>query len=212
MPRKKRQLDRDAGVVRDATLVVIASEDKYAVENYFQRFRTKKVQFRVLPTLDCNSDPQSVLVRIDDFRKSEEFEVEDSFWICMDSDHWADGGHLKNLAQVLRECRQKGYYVAINNPCIELWFLLHFADYNMPKGNDRVRCEETVAQLEVAIGRRYHKEKCGQIKIRTAQVFDAVRRAKAMDIDDDAIPTQPTARIYKIVELLQDRDAIDLES
>lgn len=41
MPRKKRQRDRDAGVVRDATLVVIASEDKFAVENYFQRFRTK---------------------------------------------------------------------------------------------------------------------------------------------------------------------------
>lgn len=130
----------------------------------------------------------------------------------MDSDHWADGGHLKNLAQVLRECRQKGYCVAINNPCIELWFLLHFADYTVPKGNDRVRCNEAVAQLESAIGQRYHKEKCGQIKLRTAQVLDAVRRAKAMDIHDGVIPTLPTARIYKIVEMLQDRDAIDLGS
>ena len=34
MRRKKRQLDRDAGVVRDATLLEIASEDKYAVSHY----------------------------------------------------------------------------------------------------------------------------------------------------------------------------------
>ena len=211
MPRKKRQLDRDAGVVRDATLVVIASEDKYAVENYFQRFRTKKVQFRVLPTLDCNADPQSVLARIDEFRKSEEVEEHDAFWICIDSDHWVDEGHVQNLAQVLRECRQKAYHIAINCPCIELWFLLHFADYSLPKGNDRVRCREAIAQLEVVMGKRYRKEKCGQIKFGIAQVLDAVRRAKAMDTTDSDIPTQPTARIYKIVEMLLDRDAIDLE-
>jgi len=150
MPRKRRQLDRDAGVVRDATLVVIASEDKYAVENYFQRFRTKKVQFRVLPTLDCNADPQSVLARIDEFRKTEDVEDQDVFWICIDSDHWVDGNHLPNLVQVLRESRHKGYHVAINNPCIELWFLLHFVDYSEPPGTDRVRCSNAISQLEAA--------------------------------------------------------------
>lgn len=212
MPRKKRQLDRDAGVVRDATLMIIASEDKYAVENYFQRFRTKKVQFRVLPTLDCNADPQSVLARIDEFRKTEEVEDQDVFWICIDSDHWVAGGHIQNLVEVLQECRQKGYEVAINIPCFELWFLLHFADYDPPPGIDHVRCNEAVRQLEAAIGHRYHKNKCNRIKISTLQVLEAVRRARVLDPDDNIMPGQPSARIYKIVEMLQERDSIVLRN
>lgn len=210
MPRKKRQLNRDAGVVRDATLVVIASEDKYAVENYFQRFRTRKVQFRVLPTLDCNADPQSVLDRIEEFQKSEDVEENDEFWICIDSDHWADDGHIQNLTSVLQQCRQKGYGVAINNPCIELWFLLHFADFVTPQTVGPVRCQESVSQLEAAIGQRYHKNKCHRLKFESANVIEAVRRAKALEVEDSVVPTAVSARIYKIVERLQQRDSIDL--
>jgi hypothetical protein len=66
MPRKKRLLDRDAGIVRDASLIVIASEDTYAVKDYFSRFRTRKVQFIVVPTEDCHSAPvngQAIIAR-----------------------------------------------------------------------------------------------------------------------------------------------------
>lgn len=34
MPRKTRPLDRESGVVRDASLVIIASEDTYAVQQF----------------------------------------------------------------------------------------------------------------------------------------------------------------------------------
>jgi hypothetical protein len=50
MPRKRRTLDRDGGTVRDASLVIIASEDKYAVSQYFRMFRTRRVVFKVLET------------------------------------------------------------------------------------------------------------------------------------------------------------------
>lgn len=210
MPRKKRQLDRDAGVVRDATLVVIASEDKYAVESYFQRFRTRRVQFRVLPTLDCNASPQSVLARIDELRRSEDIEDQDEFWICIDTDHWIEPGHIANLVHVLRECRNKGYHVAINNPCIELWFLLHFVDYVASNSSGRARCSMIISQLEMALGHCYHKNRCDRIPLDATQVMEAVRRAKALDTDDNILPTQPSARIYKIVEMLQERDSIDL--
>jgi hypothetical protein len=38
MPRKKRPLDRDGGALRDARLVVIASEDTLAVRDNFRGF------------------------------------------------------------------------------------------------------------------------------------------------------------------------------
>ena len=50
MPRKNRPLDRTTGLVRDSSIVVIACEDTHAVKQYFAKFRTRRVQFKVLPT------------------------------------------------------------------------------------------------------------------------------------------------------------------
>ena len=49
MPRKNRPLDRTTGLVRDSSIVVIACEDTHAVKQYFAKFRTRRVQFKVLP-------------------------------------------------------------------------------------------------------------------------------------------------------------------
>ena len=87
---------------------------------------------------------------------------------------------------------------------------MHFVDYTAPQTADRARCNETISQPELAIGQRYHKDRCNRIRLNTAQVIEAVRRAKAMDTDDSIMPTQPSARIYKIVEMLKERDSIDL--
>jgi hypothetical protein len=67
--RKKRPLDRSANVVRDASLIVIASEDKYAVRQYFEFFRSTKIQFKVLETDDGKSAPEHVLARLVEYMK-----------------------------------------------------------------------------------------------------------------------------------------------
>ena len=63
--RKKRPLDRSTDVVRDANLIVIASEDKYAVRQYFDFFRSTRIQFKVLETDDGKSAPEHVMARLD---------------------------------------------------------------------------------------------------------------------------------------------------
>ena len=65
--RKKRPLDREAKPVRDASLVVIASEDRYAVRQYFDFFESTRIQFRVLETRDGKSAPEYVLERISEY-------------------------------------------------------------------------------------------------------------------------------------------------
>jgi hypothetical protein len=69
MPRKSRPLKREGGATRDASLIVIASEDTYAARDYFSRFKTTRVQFSVIPTKDCRSAPQHVMSRLDDFKR-----------------------------------------------------------------------------------------------------------------------------------------------
>jgi len=207
MPRKKRPLDRDSGVVRDASLVIIACEDTHAVKQYFARFRTRKVQFVVLPTQDGHSSPQDVLARLDRFKDEVATEEGDLFWVCIDTDHWAQANHIQNLRQVLQQCHQKNYAVAINNPCFELWLLLHFRDH---AGVDEVPCSEVARALRRAAG-SYQKGKCAQLPIEPPQVHRAVSRAKKMDTNpNDVLPSHPMTRVYRLIEVLQDRDSIEL--
>jgi hypothetical protein len=206
MPRKKRSLDRDAGVLRDASLIIIASEDTYAVKDYFSRFRTRKVQFVVIPTLDCRSSPEAVLDRLDQYHRENATEEGDQFWICIDQDHWAEPGHIANLTSVLRECRQKGYRVAISNPCFELWMLLHFTDF---VGGTPLRCEQVTEQLALHCG-GYTKNTCHRIALTGAMVHQAVKRAKALELGDRELPDGAVTRVYKIVEELVSKDSLDL--
>ena len=100
MPRKPRPLERDAGAVRDASLIVIASEDTYAVQAYFSRFQPSRVQFRVLPTEDGLSAPEHILKRLKDFESEFHLAEDDQLWYCGDIDHWAASNHMANLRRV----------------------------------------------------------------------------------------------------------------
>ena len=148
--RKKRPLKRVDGVHRDANLVVIASEDRYAVKQYFDLFKSTQIQFRVLETEDGKSSPEQVMTRLDQFMRDYDFGEGDQFWFVSDTDHWVESNHIQNLVEVVRQCRQKGIQVALSNPCFELWLLLHFADF--PSG-DRLLCSQLAEQIRIAVGR-----------------------------------------------------------
>lgn len=207
MPRKKRPLDRDSGVVRDASLVVIACEDTYAVRHYFARFRTRRVQFVVVPTEGGRSSPRDVLSRLDGFKENEATEEGDCFWICIDTDHWVQSNHIQNLREVLQQCRQKDYGVAISNPCFELWLLLHFEESSAKACST---CDDVVSALRRVTG-GYQKNRCDLLVILPSQVELAVTRAKGMDTHpNEVLPPYPVTRVYRLIERLKSRDSIDL--
>jgi hypothetical protein len=205
MPRKTRPIERELEPFRDASLLIIASEDTHAVEEYFTRFRARRVKFKVLPTDDGCSSPKDVLERLDEFRK--EFpEDGDQFWYCGDTDHWIRPGHIKNLTEVLQQCRQKGYRVAISRPCFEFWLLLHFSEPSLPSD---VTCADVVSQLR-NFAQGYSK-KSGCVSSLTSQmVVDATRRAKAIPAVTEQIPSGPASQVCLIVEELMERESIDL--
>ena len=207
MPPKKRPLNRDSGVLRDASLIVIASEDTYAVEDYFKRFKARKIQVEVLPTEDGCSAPADVMERLDNFKKTVATEDHDQFWLCIDKDHWANPGqHIANLRQVLQHCKQKGYQVAISNPCFELWLLLHYKNVEATAG---LTCKQIEKELsEIAGG--YTKKSCGRLLLTGTMVNEAVTRARSLDVPESMIPDTLVTRVYQIISALQARDAIDL--
>ncbi len=196
--RKKRPLDRKAKVVRDASLVVIASEDRYAVRQYFDFFESTRIQFRVLETPGGKSAPEHVLNRIDEY--IEEFQIGegDTFWVVCDCDHWAEPNHIKNLTHVLQQCRQKDIQVALSNPCFDLWLLLHFAEYPV---EDVLTCNEVAKRLRAAAG-GYDKTKVYNLQIDDEKVSAAVKRAAEKHPSLEEIPKRLQTAVHLIIQSL----------
>jgi len=208
MPLKRRPLARNDEVVRDASLIVIASEDTHAVEAYFHKFRPRRTQFRVLPTEDGRSSPGQVLDRLDQYRREYDFGDSDQFWVCLDSDHWLQSGHIENLRGVVRLCQQKQYGVAICNPCFEFWLLLHFREHS---GGELEDCRAVVKALKGAAG-GYRKDGVHKLEITPEMVHHARQRAQSLSGDTQEIPTEPAAQVHRILEALIQREAIDIKS
>ncbi len=204
MPRKFRPLDRDGGrLVRDASLIVIASEDSYAAKDYFARFKTNRVQFTVLPTIDGKSAPVHVKERLEKFTLDYTLEDNDTLWICIDRNGWPED----ELKSIFGDCIKKNFKIAISNPCWELWLLLHFeglsADWTL------TACQAVCERLKTKIGSGTGKRLCRTLTITEEQVRDAITRAKAIDLNEhDLVPQVPTTRVYKILEELLAKERI----
>ncbi len=202
--RKKRPLDRSANVVRDASLIVIASEDKYAVRQYFEFFRSTKIQFKVLETDDGKSAPEHVLARLDEYMKEYDIGAGDEFWLVCDCDHWIKHGHIKNLAKVIQLCRQKGIDVALSNPCFELWLLLHFEEFP-PEA--KLTCAEVEKRLRKAAG-SYDKTKVYNLPIDMDAVKAAAKRSADNQKASSEIPDRTQTTVHLIIQHLLDRGII----
>jgi len=195
--RKKRPLERKDSLVRDATLVIIASEDRYAVKQYFEFFRSTRIQFRVLETTDGRSAPQHVLDRLEEYIKEFEFGEGDQFWLVCDMDHWSDPSHISNLTGVLQKCRHKGIQVALSNPCFDLWLLLHFSD--APDDNRGPTCNVIEAEIRKVVG-QYSKTKVYDLPISMGRVRDAITRSKKNPCEEGKMPNPCSTAVHLIIE------------
>ena len=208
MPRKRRPLDRDDGVVRDASLIVIASEDRYAVKDYFDKFQSKRFRFRVLPTDDGRSSPEAVLQRLDDYRQEFDVGEDDELWACIDLDHWADANHIANLRRVRQMAGQKGYRLAISHPCFEFWILLHFQD---SPTSEIGRCADVSAILK-GHSPGYSKASIKDLVLTVQQVEQAIERAEKLISEDPFSRDRPSTQMHLILESLRSKGSIQLKA
>jgi hypothetical protein len=204
--RKKRPIDRNEKHVRDTSLIVIASEDQYAVKQYFSLFHSVRVQVRVLETEDGASSPQSVLERLKEYKEEYDIGRDDAFWLVTDTDHWIRSNHVANLTEVVRQCKQMGVGIAISNPCFDWWLLLHFEDANVASNPS---CKQVGEGIRSAVG-FYDKRKIYNLPIALENVMAAVKRSRARFRENDLIPMDPQTAIHLIVDQMIERDVLTM--
>jgi RloB-like protein len=189
--RLKRPLTRAAGVLRDASLFIIATEGEKTEPLYFEAFQSQRLKTIPIPCEDGKSSPEAVLIRIDEYKKKYDFGNGDSFWLVIDRDKWPE----KTLSAVASECRKKQFTLIVSNPYFEVWIAQHFAD-------------ELPLPLTKRSMQKHLKDKLGSFSKTKYDVEalhklcpDACTRAKEMDLGENEIwPDNPGSRVYLLVE------------
>jgi RloB-like protein len=191
---RKKLIDRTVNV-RDARLCVIATEGQKTEKQYFTLFRNPRLIVKTLPTEEDNkSSPHHVLSRLDKFQQEHDLGVEDTLWIMIDVDHHKP----KQLSSICKEAIQKGFNLAISNPCFEVWLYLHF-DIANPSDT---KYKDVENRLREKLG-SYNKSNLN-LGIYKDHITKAVQQAKALDKQQNNHywPTCPGTHVYKVVETL----------
>jgi len=193
---KLRPLVREMATFRDDRLFIVACEDTYAPQQYFEFFAIPRVQIHVIPTEGGLSSPPHVLERLLTIEHAEY----DERWLLLDVDHRGAGPHVASLVQTLSEARRQGINAAICNPCFELWLLLHHRAEDQLGGF--ADCAETEAALRAVLG-EYNKRRLKSQQFNRQSVAEACARARRLDNTAPfSVPQGYAAQVHRLWEAI----------
>ena len=165
--RKKRPLIRTTGTLRDARLIVVATEGEKTEESYLKSLEGFRVKIRVLNCTDGKSAPEYVLQRMEDFCREYQIGGDDQLWLALDVDRWGD----KKLSGIASECGRKNIFLAISNPCFEIWLAFHLEDDPLIYLNSESKCSDVVQFIREKLG---SYSKAGPLP---EEIFSGIERA-----------------------------------
>jgi hypothetical protein len=193
----KRRSYKRGGAFRDSRRFLIFTEGAKREVRYFEAIGVDERRISVLvfgaDRQTNDSSPEQTLARaIAQIKKSPLME-DDRVWLVIDKDRWSE----KQLMIVQRTCSDKGWNLAISNPCFELWLYLHYAD--LPEGYTS-SCQQLKTDLGALTSPEgYHPA------IALKGIDDAIKRAKELDENPDLLlPPRNVSRIYLLFEDLKD--------
>ena len=195
-PRRQGRHRRE-GFIEPKRFVVVAFEGAETEPTYFELFRTpreKTVQYKPVGNPNHKSKPSEVLQRLT--KEFKNYKKTDEAWLVIDRDAWPE----TELNKVCKDAREKGFYVALSNPCFELWLYLHLRDNTAFV--DRHDCQRRLATVLA----KYSPEKKGDYdaELLKEHIARAIARAAALDIHPHTPwPTHQCTRVYKLVQSLQ---------
>lgn len=196
---RTRLLDRSQQQ-RDARVFVIATEGARTEPSYFAALQARglidtiRVRLEVLPAVENKSAPNWVLERLDSFcGKHDVHEDLDQLWLVIDLDQWG----AKKLSDVAKQCREKGYFLAVSRPCFEVWNILHREDLSEELA-DNAACEARLRQLLGSYN--YANPDWSHLTLESSWL--AVRRAEALDAPRARWPQKTGSRLHRLMSLV----------
>lgn len=219
MPREPIPLIRQGGHFDAEKLFVLSYEGTVTEKKYFQDFRAS-VYFNnnglieIVPLKrpkDNGSDPFSVKKMLNWAKKEYGFKITDEFWLIVDRDDW-ESIHKLSFDDLVTECKnEENFYLAMSNPCFEIWLVLHLKSlsdfseeeqaliFENAKIGNKNYIDILVAQLQGG-DRGYNKRPNANIYLPLTKI--AVERAKLIDNLEEGYPKSIGTHLYKLIEKL----------
>ena len=155
-------------------------------------------EYFILVRENPNSDPVSCMKVLSKFKRQYHLLKDDELWLVIDVDRWGD----KKLAEVSRLCRQKGFKIAISNPCFESWLLLHqilVDEYDsVTKRKLSNTCQSVVTELKNVVS-HYNKSNL-RIEDYLDKVIHAIDEGKKIDDPNEIWPRTFGSKVFLLVE------------
>ena len=195
--RKLREQDRPHAGYRDTSRIIIGCEDRYAVKQYFDQLKLRRVKVITLTPDHEGISYDDVLAKLLQF----EIEDGDQRWFLHDIDHLLQPNHTAGFQECIQRARREEIQVVLSRPCFDLWLLLHHV--NSPEVAQDDRCEGISNQIRTTLG-EYNKTNLKPEHFPDSRKIDAYERAKLLDTTTNSglIPTFPTTRVYKLLEAI----------
>jgi hypothetical protein len=205
MPHPRRDRDRKPGrrtpFREPKPIILIVCEGKNTEPQYFDGFardcRNSRVTIKIAPE---HGVPKTLVEIAKKYKKEADAAAKrdknlayDSVWCVFDVDNHP------NLSDARQMAHDNGILLAISNPCIELWLILHFRESPGMQDRDRMR----------RLLRKHVPDYDKHVVYTTYSTGyeQAVMRAKRMDTSAEAegdSGRNPTTGVYKLTELIRE--------
>jgi hypothetical protein len=224
MPREPIPLIRNGGHLYAEKLFVLSYEGTVTEKKYFQDFRDSEYfnnsgLIEIVPLKrpkGKGSDPFSVKKLLHWAKKEYGFKMSDEFWLIVDRDDW-ESIHKLSFDELVVECKKENnFYLAMSNPCFEIWLVLHLKDlsefskeeqaliFENAKIGNKNHIDILVAQLQGG-DRGYNKIPNPNLYLPLTKT--AIQRAKSIDNLEDDYPKSIGTHVYKLIEKLIDHES-----
>lgn len=204
---KRISIGRAEREFRDDRFFVVAAEDTYAPDQYFDGLSIPRVKVLVIPTPEGSghSAPIHVVERLKEakrlLKEKGEIQTDDEFWVLVDTDHHFDASHITGTIRALKLASQTGFYHAVSNPCFEVWLLLHHEE--LATGTTFADPQEVEDRLRQVLG-TYNKRSIQPERFTLDGARLAVARARGLEANPDSPngdwPAGTGSRVYQLME------------
>lgn len=196
---RPKRIDRAAEARTDLLLFVEGSRTEQDYFTYLHRRYRRHVSLAID---DFRGGPLQLVERAVERQKDEarnerkgRGRAHDAVWCVFDIDEHPNVEAAVDLAAA------NGVNLAISNPCIELWFLLHFVDQTAFIERDRA---QRASETHLGCGKALHDGACTALHER----FDAAsRRAQRLiqkhQMDGSPPGSNPSSGLWELVQIIR---------
>lgn len=225
MPREPIPLIRQGGHFDAEKLFVLSYEGTVTEKKYFQDFRASEYfnnngLIEIVPLKrpkGKGSDPFSVKKLLNWAKKEYGFKISDEFWLIVDRDDW-ESTHKLSFEDLVVECKKEdNFYLAMSNPCFEIWLVLHlkklseFTEEEQKLLFENAKVNSSKNHIDIVVGdlqggdRGYNKKPNPNIYLPLTKT--AIERAKSIDNLEEDYPKSIGTHLYKLIEKLIANDS-----